>query len=245
MSRPSSAPTAIAASALRTLCSPSSGIVNSPRSCPPRETWKRVPPARADSMARHSAPSARPNVWTRLRAVAARAAASGLSAPSSTRPLRGTRLTSRRKAEPHLVEIGVDVGVIELDVVDDGDVRQVLQELRGLVEVGAVVLVAFDHERFAPCRSDSSRRRRRNCGRCRRSAPSGRRRQRSAATRQSRSSWSCRACRQSRSSARPTATGREWSPAATHSAGPHPAPLRAPRCRARWRCRPRPDRSRR
>ena len=44
------------------------------------------------------------------------------------------------------VEIGVDVGVIELDVVDDGDVRQVLQELRGLVEERAVVFVAFDDE---------------------------------------------------------------------------------------------------
>jgi hypothetical protein len=36
--------------------------------------------------------------------------------------------------------------VIELDVVDDGDVRQVLEELRGLVEEGAVVLVALDDE---------------------------------------------------------------------------------------------------
>ena len=43
-------------------------------------------------------------------------------------------------------EVGIDVRVIELDVVDDGDVRQVLQELGGLVEEGAVVLVAFDHE---------------------------------------------------------------------------------------------------
>ena len=36
--------------------------------------------------------------------------------------------------------------MIELDVVDDGDVRQVFQELGGLVEEGAVVLVPFDHE---------------------------------------------------------------------------------------------------
>jgi hypothetical protein len=49
--------------------------------------------------------------------------------------------------------------VIELDVVDDRDVRQVLQELRGLVEVRAVVLVAFDDEGLALADRDSSRRR--------------------------------------------------------------------------------------
>ena len=36
--------------------------------------------------------------------------------------------------------------MVELDVVDDGDVGQVLQELRGLVEERAVVFVAFDDE---------------------------------------------------------------------------------------------------
>jgi len=39
--------------------------------------------------------------------------------------------------------------VIELDVVDDRDVGQVFEELRRLVEVRAVVLVAFDDERLA------------------------------------------------------------------------------------------------
>ena len=43
-------------------------------------------------------------------------------------------------------EVGIDIRVIELDVVDDGDVRQVFQELGGLVEECAVVLVPFDHE---------------------------------------------------------------------------------------------------
>jgi 2-oxo-3-hexenedioate decarboxylase len=47
------------------------------------------------------------------------------------------------------VEIGVDVRVIELDVADHRNVRQILQELRGLVEVGAIVFVAFDHEGLA------------------------------------------------------------------------------------------------
>ena len=84
---------------------------------------------------------------------AASAAASGLSAPSSVRPLRGTRFTRRRNASRTSSMSAIDVGVIELDVVDDGDVGQVLQELRGLVEVGAVVLVALDDERRARCRS--------------------------------------------------------------------------------------------
>jgi hypothetical protein len=48
--------------------------------------------------------------------------------------------------QPHLVDAAVDVGVVELDVVDDGDVGEVLQELRGLVEERAVVFVAFDDE---------------------------------------------------------------------------------------------------
>src|SRR5262245_11991490 len=44
------------------------------------------------------------------------------------------------------VEVRIDVRVVELDVVDHRDVRQVLEELRRLVEEGAVVFVAFDHE---------------------------------------------------------------------------------------------------
>ena len=52
--------------------------------------------------------------------------------------------TAKRQADR--LQVGIDVRVIELDVVDDGDVGQVLQELRGLVEEGAVVLVSLDHE---------------------------------------------------------------------------------------------------
>ena len=45
-----------------------------------------------------NAPSDNPNVCTRLRTRGINAAASGLSTPSSTRPLRGTRFTNRRNA---------------------------------------------------------------------------------------------------------------------------------------------------
>ena len=48
--------------------------------------------------------------------------------------------------------------MVELDVADDRDVRQVFQELRGLVEERAVVFVAFDDEVAAAARADSWRR---------------------------------------------------------------------------------------
>ena len=131
-------------------------------------------------------PSPRPNVSTgRPRASRQTRRASGLSAPSSSRPCRGTRFTSRAKRQPHRVEVRVDVGVVELDVVDHRDVGQVLQELRRLVEERAVVFVAFDDEVAPAARGDSSSRARRSCARCRRRARSDRGRPRSAASRSS------------------------------------------------------------
>ena len=50
------------------------------------------------SYAYQSAPDANPNVSTGDRAPFANAAASGLSAPTSRSPLRGTRFASRRNA---------------------------------------------------------------------------------------------------------------------------------------------------
>ena len=44
------------------------------------------------------------------------------------------------------LHVGVDVGVVVLEVADDGDVGQILQKLGGLVEERAVVFVALDHE---------------------------------------------------------------------------------------------------
>jgi hypothetical protein len=40
-----------------------------------------------------------------------------------------------------------DVGVVELQVVQDGRARAVVDELAALVEEGGVVFVGFDHER--------------------------------------------------------------------------------------------------
>ena len=53
------------------------------------------------------------------------------------------------EGEGDLVERIVDVRVIELDVVDDHRIGQVMQELRPLVEEGAVVFVAFQDEQVA------------------------------------------------------------------------------------------------
>src|SRR4029453_5889521 len=43
-------------------------------------------------------------------------------------------------------EILENVGVVELDVVDHEQLREVVDELRALVEKGAVIFVALDHE---------------------------------------------------------------------------------------------------
>ena len=50
------------------------------------------------------------------------------------------------KREFHCFQIFVDVRVIEFDVVDDRDLRQVMHELRSFIEVSGVVFVAFDDE---------------------------------------------------------------------------------------------------
>ena len=61
-------------------------------------------------------------------------------------PVLRDEIDQSAKRQRDGVEVRVDVRVIELDVVDDGDVRQVLQELRRLVEEGAVVFITFDDE---------------------------------------------------------------------------------------------------
>jgi hypothetical protein len=50
------------------------------------------------------------------------------------------------KREFHRIEIAIDVGVIEFDVVNDRELGQVVHELRTFVEVSSVILVCFDDE---------------------------------------------------------------------------------------------------
>ena len=48
----------------------------------------------------------------------------------------------------HVGEVAKNIRVIELEVVEHGNTRRVVNELAPLVEEGAVVFVAFDHERI-------------------------------------------------------------------------------------------------
>ena len=164
---------------------------------------------------------------------------------SAAARLRGTRLTSRRNASVTASKSAIDVRVIELDVVDDGDVGQVLQELRGLVEEGAVVLVALDDEvaalpdpvagavlaEIARDAADEHAR----IDAAVRQQPAGQRRRGRLAVRAG----------DARSTARPRESVRESLPAASSSGSCDRAPPRAPGCRARSRCRRRRDRGRR
>ncbi len=96
---PSACPTAIAASALRTLWAPKSGTSNSPNGSPRSVTSNRqigCPSARRRGLPVRVGGDA--ERLDRQRACAASRTASGLSAPMSSRPRRGTSFTSRRNA---------------------------------------------------------------------------------------------------------------------------------------------------
>ena len=71
---------------------------------------------------------------------------SGTIGTKQEEPTPGNEVHEASKCERDGIQVGVDVRVIELDVVDDRQVRQVLEKLRGLVEKRAVVLVALDDE---------------------------------------------------------------------------------------------------
>src|SRR5207247_1417385 len=47
------------------------------------------------------------------------------------------------------VEIFVNIRVIEFDVVDDGQLRQVVHELRTFIKIRGVIFVAFDNQVIA------------------------------------------------------------------------------------------------
>ena len=50
------------------------------------------------------------------------------------------------KCQRDRLDVGINIRVVELNIVDDRNVRQVLEELGRLVEERAVVLVPFDDE---------------------------------------------------------------------------------------------------
>src|SRR5689334_21291400 len=48
-------------------------------------------------------------------------------------------------------EVLENVGVIEFEIIDDGDLGQVMDELAAFIEEGGIVLVAFDNEPGTLC----------------------------------------------------------------------------------------------
>ena len=58
----------------------------------------------------------------------------------------GDDVEQAAEARLDLVEVAVDVGVVELDVVHDHEFGEVVDEFRAFVEEGGVVFVAFDNE---------------------------------------------------------------------------------------------------
>ena len=138
-------------------------------------------------------------------------------------------------------DIGIDVGVIELDVVDDDGVAARSSGTSPSCRRTRCRTRRPRSRSRARRRADSSRR---SCRRCRRPGATDRGPRASVPTRPCSSSWSCRACPRPRSDRDPTGTRHESAPAASSSAGDDPARSRVRRCRARSRCRPPPGRRR-
>ena len=145
---PTSAATAIAASALRTLCAPSSGTSKVAERRPAAPDLKSRRRARRLEVVRLPVGAVAPCRRSATRETAAACQRRARRAVGAEQQQAAARHEVDEAAERqrHRVEVRIDVRVIELDVVDDGDVGQVLQELRRLVEERAVVLVALDHE---------------------------------------------------------------------------------------------------
>ena len=114
-----------------------------------------------------------------------------------------------------------DVGVVELQVVQDRRARPVVDELAALVEEGGVVFVGLDHERrraAAPCCPGAPRRRSSAARRRPGSRAAGRRARGSRPA--SRWWWSCRACRPPPARGGPAARARPATAGRWCSAGP-------------------------
>src|SRR2546428_876146 len=70
--------------------------------------------------------------------------------PTGNQPaVAGHEIHKPTKGQLDRLKIGIDVRVIEFDVVDDGEFGQVVHELGPLIEVSGVIFVAFDNEVIA------------------------------------------------------------------------------------------------
>ena len=156
-------------------------------------------------------------------------------------PLPGTVRSNWWNCQMIASTSAIDIGVVELDVVDDQRARPVVDELGALVEERRVVLVGLDDEilRAAEPRRDaeigSARRRSGSPG----SSPRTR-----GSTRACSSSSSCRGFRRPRAPTCRAARARRATAAPTNRRCPSSAAPRRPVCRATARCRRRRSRRR-
>ena len=141
---------AIAASALSTLWPPSSAQLHA-SDRPPESSTSNSEPSSAPGASRalHCAPPppsrAKPSRGVQ-QPIASVAASCGSAALQTRRP--GARHGAHQVVELALDrgEVGIDVGVVEFEVVEDRGARPVVHELGALVEERGVVLVGLDHE---------------------------------------------------------------------------------------------------
>src|SRR5205809_4294576 len=66
----------------------------------------------------------------------------------------GNKIDQPTECELHCIDVTIDIGVIELDVVEDYSVGQIVHEFRTLIEIRGVVFIAFDYEVRAVCNSE-------------------------------------------------------------------------------------------
>src|SRR5690606_30942010 len=64
-------------------------------------------------------------------------------------PVSRHKVHKPRELPLDVIKRVVNVGVIKLDVVDDGDLGQVVHELRLLIKIGSVIFVTLDDEKVA------------------------------------------------------------------------------------------------
>src|SRR5215207_3165538 len=69
--------------------------------------------------------------------------------PDDQPPVFGNEVHQTRELKLDLLQIAVNIGMVELDVVHDRDLGQVVHELRFLIEICRIVLVALDDEMIA------------------------------------------------------------------------------------------------
>ena len=182
--------------AFRTLCSPGSCSANSPGRLLPCRSRKRQPPSARGRPHRRASPL--PSTQAeRLHAAegAGQDLAQGRALDARHQAGRGAddAASGATKARLDRGEVGIDVGVVVLEVADDGDVGQVVDELRAAC-------------RRTRCRIRRPRPRSAGRGRAGSCARSPRARRRSGTTdrgrrwsrrnaQQARGASSCRACR--------------------------------------------------